>query len=395
MSLKARLGAIFIVLIAATAAVAALPVGRATESESIGDSTHLVMMLIYAAVALVFSFLCSVAEAVLLSVTPSFIARLENERERSGRLLRKVKSNIDRSLAAILTLNTIAHTIGAAGAGAEAAAYFEEKYVGVAMVILTLLILFLSEIIPKTIGAVYWRHLAVWTGRFVQLMIWCLYPLILVSELLTKLITRGKPVHVFSRDEFAALAEIGEQHGHIDPKESRILKNLFRFPDLRATDIMTPRTVVFALQQDLSVGEVMEQHPEIAFSRIPIYDENVDDMKGFVLKTDLLLDEANQDGRSKLRDFVRDIRAVPAPMPLTQVLEAMLDERNHILLVLDEYGGLEGIVTLEDVVETLIGAEIVDEADRDVNMRAVAMKKREERMKRMGIELSEPDVEEP
>lgn len=391
MSIRIRLIAILIVMFVVGTAIAQAPSSSTTDPGSLPASSHLTMMIFYASVALFFSFLCSVAEAVLLSVTPSFIAQLEKKRARSGRLLRKVKGNIDRSLAAILTLNTIAHTVGAGGAGAEAAAYFHQKYVAVAMVVLTLLILFLSEIIPKTIGAVYWRSLAIWTARFVQLLIWCLYPLILVSEMVTKLITRGKAVHVFSRDEFAALAEIGEQHGHIDPKESRILKNLFRFPDLRATDIMTPRTVVFALQQQKSVDDVLEEYPDIAFSRIPIYGENIDDMKGFVLKTDLLLDEAKNDGRSKLHDLQRDIRGVPSPMPLTQVLEAMLDERNHIMLVLDEYGGMEGIVTLEDLVETLIGVEIVDEADKDVDMRVVAMKKREERMKGMGIKPSDPD----
>ena len=358
------------------------------------DPQHLVMMIVYAAVALGFSFLCSVAEAVILSVSPSFIRTLRKEGKRSAALLSKVKSNIDRSLAAILTLNTIAHTVGAGGAGAEAAKYFGDKYVGIAMAVLTLLILFLSEIIPKTLGAVYWRQLATWTARFIQLLIWGLFPLIYVSELLTKLLTRGKKAHGFSREEFTALADIGAQGGHLDPKESRILQNLFLFPELRAQDIMTPRTVVFALQQDTCVHEVLEQHQDISFTRIPIFGEDRDDVTGFVLKTDLLLNEQHCEGKAKLRDLSREIRAVDQSTSLTYVLEELLDHRAHILLVVDQYGGMAGLVTLEDVVETLIGFEIVDEADKIDDMRILARQKWETRMKRIGIDVRQDTPEE-
>ena len=372
------------------AAIAAGPTPR-----QLGQPQHLVMMIVYATVALGFSFLCSVAEAVVLSVSPSYIAKLKKEGKKGASLLQHIKADIDRSLAAILTLNTIAHTVGAGGAGAEAAAYFGDQYVGIAMAILTLLILFLSEIIPKTIGAVYWRKLAPLTARFVQLLIWSLFPLIFISEQLTKLLTRGKRVHAFSREEFAALADIGAAGGHLDPKEFRILKNLFRFPVLCAEDIMTPRTVVFALQQDLSVHEVLEKHKEISFTRIPIFGENRDDISGFVLKTDMLLNEYHREGNAKLRDFRRDIRAVQQSTPLSQVLEDLLDNRAHILLVIDKYGGMSGLVTLEDVVETLIGFEIVDEADKIDDMRKLARQKWEQRMERIGIDVRESESPRP
>ncbi len=352
---------------------------------------HLVMMLVYASSALVFSFLCSVAEAVVLSVSPSYILNLEKEGRRGARLLKKIKADIDRSLAAILTLNTIAHTIGAGGAGAEAAAYFGDAYVGVAMAVLTLLILFLSEIIPKTIGALYWRRLAIVTAQFVQFLIWSLFPLIYISEKLTKLLTHGQSVHRFSREEFTALAEIGAEAGDLDAKESRILTNLFRFPDLCAEDIMTPRTVVLAWQQDLTVHEVMENYTDISFSRIPIFGETVDEITGFVLKTDILLDEHRTDGSAKLHELRRELRAVTETTPLSQVLEELLDNRAHILLVVDDYGGTEGLVTLEDVVETLIGIEIVDEADKIDDMRRLARQKWEARMKRIGIDVRESE----
>ncbi len=366
----------------------------ASEPAAKGGSpatSHLVMMIIYATVALLVSFLCSVAEAVLLSVSPSYIASLKKESKRSAALLEKIKADVDRSLAAILTLNTIAHTVGAGGAGAEAAAYFGEAYVGAAMVVLTLLILFLSEIIPKTVGALYWRRLAPATARFVQLLIWGLYPLIVVSERLTKLLTRGKKLSRFNRDEFAALAEIGAETGHLDPKESRILKNLFRFPRLCAEDIMTPRTVVFALQQDLTVAEVLQAHAEIGFSRIPIYGEDRDEVTGFVLKMDILLDQYRNEGQTKLCDLRREIGAVRDATRLSAVLEVLLDNRAHILLVVDEFGAMEGLVTLEDVVETLIGIEIVDEADKIDDMRRLARQKWAERMERIGIDVRDPE----
>ncbi len=391
-TLFAGLLAALVLVVAAEAS--ALP-GAPAESEPSGLEWHLVMMVVYAAVALVFSFLCSVAEAVVLSVSPSYIANLENEGRRSAGLLKRIKVDIDRSLAAILTLNTIAHTLGAGGAGAEAAAYFGDRYVGIAMAVLTLLILFLSEIIPKTLGAIHWRRLAPLTARFVQWLTWGLYPLIVVSELLTRWLSRGQSVHRISREEFAAMADVGEASGHLDAKESRILKNLFRMPRLRAEDVMTPRTVMFTLQQDVTVGEVLEAHGDLGFSRIPIYGENQDDITGFVLKTDVLLNQYRNQGKAKLRDLKRDVGAVEDDTPLSQVFEEMLDNRAHIFLVVDHYGGTQGLVTLEDVVETLIGIEIVDEADKIDDMRRLARQKWEERIQRLGIDVREPEPEPP
>ena len=349
------------------------------------------LMFVYAGVALFFSFLCSVAEAVVLSISPSYLANMEKKDPHRAAQLRKVKEGIDRSLAAILTLNTIAHTVGAGGAGAEANAFFEGKYIGLTMGVLTLLILFFSEIIPKTLGALYWRSLAPITGQFVQLLVWVLFPLILVSELVTKWLARGKSVHQFSREEFAAMAEVGAQAGHLDPNESRVLRNLFRLQGLCAEDIMTPRTVVFSLHEELTVAEVLKVHPEISYSRIPIYADDRDHVTGFVLKSDMLLEQHNHDGVAKLRDLKREIRGIRNDVRLSRVLEDLLDNRAHILLVVDEYGGMDGIVTLEDVVETLMGIEIVDEADKIDDMRRLARQKWEERMRRVGIDVRESD----
>lgn len=386
---------LIVTILCATPAGASSAADSSADATQLGQTQHLVMMLVYGAVALVFSFLCSVAEAVVLSLSPSYIANLEKGGGKTALLLSKIKTDIDRSLAAILTLNTIAHTVGAGGAGAEAAAYYGDEYVGISMAVLTLLILFLSEIIPKTLGAVHWRALAPVTARFVQLLIWLLFPLLFVSELLTRYLARGKSIHGFNRDEFAAMADIGAETGHLDPKESRILNNLLRFPELCAEDIMTPRTVVFALQQEMTVNEVIKAHPEISFSRIPIYVANRDEVTGFVLKTDVLLNQHSNDGKAKLCDLKREILTIHERTSLSKVLEDLLDNRAHIMVVVDDYGGMEGIVSLEDVVETLIGIEIVDESDKIDDMRRLARRKWEERMRRMGIDVREPDEKEP
>ncbi|MFQ5528535.1 MAG: CNNM domain-containing protein [Thermoanaerobaculia bacterium] len=375
--LLALIGALVVVV---AASAARLPTGPA---DGTGETRYLVLMIVYAGVALVFSFLCSVAEAVLLSVSPSFIAHLRQQGKPLAERLQRIKSSIDRSLAAILTLNTIAHTVGAGGAGAEAASYFGERWVGLAMAVLTLLILFVSEIVPKTLGAVYWRALAGPTAAFVRMLIVTLYPLIWISELLTKLITRGRPVHTFSREEFAALADVGVERGQIEIEESRIVKNLFRFRELRVEAIMTPRTVVFALQQDLTVDAALAEHADTAFSRILIYSKNLDDVRAFVLKNDLMREKLAGRGSSRLRELGREVQAVSEKASLEAVFERLLDNRLHLLLVVDEYGGLAGLVTLEDVVETLLGMEIVDEADETDDLRQLARQRWEERRRRM------------
>lgn len=354
------------------------------------DPKDLLLCIVYALIALLFSSLCSVAEAVLLSISPAYVANLEKEGKSSAKKVKSVKANVDRSLAAILTLNTIAHTIGSGGAGAYAAKYWGDGAVGIAMVVLTLLILFVSEIIPKTIGALYWRGLAPISASFIKFLNFILYPFIFVSELITKLLAGGHSHHGFNRDEFTAMAGIGAAGGHLDEKESQILQNLFRFPDLCVEDIMTPSTVVFALQENMTSHEVLQKHERIHFSRIPIFAENRDNVTGFVLKNDVLMDDIRNDGKTQLKDLTqRKIQPVLDKTPLSTVLEKLLDNREHILVVVDEHGGLEGVVTLEDVVETLVGIEIVDEVDKNVDMRKMAREKWGSRMKSRGIDISE------
>jgi len=330
------------------------------------------LLIFFVLLALVVSFLCSVAEASLLSTTPSYIEGLREENPKRAELLHRLRiDNVDKSLAAILTLNTIAHTAGAIGAGAQATIVFGSALTGVFSAVMTLAILFLSEIVPKTLGTVHWRALAEPSAQFTRALIFVLYPLVIVSEWVTKLISKGKDVHAFSRQEFIAMADMAEVDGQIDMNESRIFRNLFAFSSLRAEDVMTPRIVVTALPYDMTVAEAKIQATQIPFSRLPIFGVDMDDIKGFILKDELFLLDPSDEGLM-LDSLKRDLLAVPKGMPLSKLLDLLLEKREHIALVVDEYGGTSGLVTLEDVVETLLGAEIVDEMDSHDDMQAVA-----------------------
>ena len=370
---------------------AGLPPSTGEQSTSYTQA-DVILLVVYILLALLFSFACSVAEAVLLSITPSYIAGLKEKKPKLAETLKKLKQdNVDRSLAAILTLNTIAHTVGAIGSGAKAVVVFGNAWFGVFSAVMTLLILFLSEIIPKTLGAVYWRRLAGLTAIFVNWLIFLLYPLIIVSELLTKFISGGKGVHVFSRDEFVALADIGAKAGHIKDHESRILTNLFKADTLFAEHIMTPRTVVRTAASDMTVDDFLADEKYNSFSRVPLYKENVDDSSSLVLKDDVLLAKAQMKGDSKLSDFEIPMKTVPGKMRISALLDFFLNERVHIALVVGEYGGMIGVVTLEDVVETLLGMEIMDEKDHIENMREYARKRWQQRAEKLGLEAKDED----
>lgn len=359
-------------------------------------SSDVFLLVGYVLLALVFSFMCSVAEAVLLSITPSFIAGLESTDPKRAALLKKLKGEgIDRSLAAILTVNTIAHTLGAIGAGAKATVVFGSAWFGLFSAVMTLLILFLSEILPKTLGAVYWRSLTGVTALYINVLIKSMYPLILVSERVTKMIARGQTVHVFSRDEFIAMANIGQQSGHINDRESRIIRNLFRFGSLRAQDIMTPRTVMVALPEHITISEALQARMSAPFSRIPVYGADLDAVTGFVLREDLLMAETQDTGDRPLTALRRDILTVASAAPLSTLLDLLLDKRHHIAVVIGEYGETKGLVTLEDVVETLLGIEIVDEGDKVDDMQSLARQLWARRAKALGLQVESAAGESP
>ncbi len=351
----------------------------------------MLLLSIYVLVALGFSFLCSIAEAVILSVTTAYISVLEQEGRPSGSLLRKLKEEINSTLAAILTLNTIAHTVGAAGAGAQAAVVFGSAAVGVASAILTLLILVFSEIIPKSLGAAHWRLLAPGTAYVLRLLIWILYPFVKMSAWLTRGMAGEQTLQGFSRDEFAAMAELGEQEGQLAQHESRILRNLLVLRETRVTDVMTPRTVVFAMNEADTVADYFDQHGNVRFSRIPVYRGDLDQITGFVLRSDLLLAQARGNTDKPLSTYCRKLPALPETSSLSTVFDTTVSMRAHILLVVDEYGGMSGIVTLEDIVETLLGLEIIDEGDAASDMRELARRLWRRRARDMGLDLDGKD----
>lgn len=350
------------------------------------------LLIFYVALALVVSFLCSILEAVLLSITPSHVAVLEREGNSAAEGVKALKADIEKPLSAILTLNTIAHTVGAAGAGAQAAIVFGSEALGIFSAVLTLAILILTEIIPKTLGAQYWRPLTPLVTRVLRGLVLIMTPVVWFLRLITRAISRGEKDHGVSRDEIAAMADLGHQSGSVDAAESRILKSLFRFRSLRARDIMTPRTVLFHFQQDQTVGEVLGAHPHIRFSRIPIYGSNRDDMAGYILKDELLLYGARDQLNVPLRKLQRSFVVVPDGLALPQLFERLLDEGEHIALVVDEYGGVAGIVSMEDIVETLLGLEIVDEADATTDMQVLARERWSQRARALGL-LDDEDMD--
>lgn len=382
-------------ILAALLPYPALAVGASSSATSVAaepTALNILLLALFVLVAIGISFICSLAESALLSMTPSYIADVEESSPKKASMLRRLKvDNIDQSLAAILTLNTVAHTLGSIGAGAQATIVFGSAWFGLFSAFMTLAILFLSEIIPKTLGTMYWRQLSGVVAYFVRGIILLLYPLIWISERLTKLLVRGKEHQTFSRREFAALASIGEESGQIDPLESRIIRNLLAFGAMKVEDIMTPRSVMLAFEQNKTVAELLVDRPKLSFSRLPVYDGDLDNITGFVLKTDILLAKANHGMNKPLTQFQRDISFVFSKMKLFDLLDLMLKNRIHIAIAVGEYGEVKGLVTLEDVFETLLGLEIVDEIDRVEDMQALARQMMDKRVERLGMRLADDE----
>ncbi|MEH6534747.1 MAG: hemolysin family protein [Psychroserpens sp.] len=371
------------------------------------------LLLLFAFVSIFFSFLCSILEAVLLSVTPTFINVKKKEGKAYAESLEALKKDVDRPLIAILTLNTIAHTVGAIMVGVQAKVAYIELYgsktrsifgieftedlmVGVVSTIMTILILVASEIIPKTIGATYWKQLANFTTKALKLLITPLkYTGILwILQLTTKLIG-GKGHHgsVLSREDFHVMADMAEAEGVFQENESKILKNLLTFKDVFAKDVMTPRTVMKAEDENTTVEDFFNKNMNLRFSRIPIYSDNPDNIKGLVLKDEIFKEMALDNGSKKLSDLKRHIIVVDRNLPIPKLFEQLVESRNHMALVVDEYGSVSGLVTMEDVIETLLGLEIMDESDNVSDLQHMARKNWEARAKKLGILDDKPSEE--
>ena len=344
----------------------------------------MLLLTIYVSIAIGVSFICSVLEAVLLSISPSYIAQLKQNGHPAAASLDKLKTDIDRPLASILTLNTIAHTIGAATAGAQAAVVFGSQWLGVFSAVLTLGILVLSEIVPKTIGATYWRQLAPASSTVLRWMVFFLTPFVWFSEQITKRLARGHQAPKM-RDELSAMAILAKESGEFAEGESKILSNLLGIQDVPVTQIMTPRPVVFRVDAEMSVNVFLEKHKDTPFSRPLVYSEQSDNIIGFVHRLELFRLQQAGCGEKALGEVMRPIHVLLNNMGLAKAFDQMMANRLQLSLVVDEYGTIQGIITLEDIFEHLVGEEIVDEADKTTDMQELAFQRWEKWKETHGV----------
>lgn len=358
------------------------------------------LLVAFFTASIFFSFLCSILEAVLLSITPAYVAAQDRDNTAISKNLSRFKEDIDRPLAAILTLNTIAHTVGAIGVGSQAAVLFgstsieilgftiasAEAFIAGAM---TLAILIFSEIIPKTLGANNWEALTPLSIRIINLLMIVLSPMIWLSQLITKNLKKDKDKPVLSRSDFLAMSELGKEIGILKDSEQKIIKNLLRFNRILVKDVMTPRIVVVTENGATKIREFHDRNSELPFSRVPVFQDSNDKVTGYVLKDEILLNLLEGKGEEELNSLRRDIIITHSATPIPDLLDKFIVENEHIALVVDEYGGTEGIVTMEDLIETLLGIEIVDEMDNDEDMRVLARKNWEIRARKIGLLPSE------
>ncbi|KAB8151462.1 DUF21 domain-containing protein [Kordia sp. TARA_039_SRF] len=349
------------------------------------------LLVIYAVLSIFFSFLCSILEAVLLSVTPTFVNIKSKEGKPYADNLKALKQDVDKPLIAILTLNTIAHTVGAIMVGTEAKKLYgdEDSYgVFIISVVMTILILVASEIIPKTIGAMYWKQLANFATRTLDIMVLILkYTGILwVLQLFTKIIgSKGHGASVLSREDFSAMTQIATDKGVFHESESKVIRNLLGFKDILVKDVMTPRSVLKIDSSEKTIQQFYDENPDLKFSRIPIHGAQTDDITGYILKDQLMEAIIDGKGQEPLASIKRELLVTDRNLPIPELFEKLIEHREHIALVVDEYGSVSGLVSQEDVIETLLGLEIMDESDNVADLQQLARKSWEKRAKKLGI----------
>ncbi len=343
------------------------------------------LLILYAALAISVSFLCSVMEAALLSIIPSYIAQLEEKNPKLFLKVSMMKENIDQPLAAILSLNTIAHTVGATGVGAQVTEIYGQSYIGVASGIMTFLILVLSEILPKSIGAKYWKQLIPSMVVTLQVMMFILKPLIWMSALITRWLDKKGADTSNIKDEIKALAKMGKASNVIDDNKYRVISNIVNLGEVKAKDVMTPRTVVHVVRPGMKIKDFDEFLVTTPFSRFPIVDENEQNFLGYIHKSSSYKAKDNE----SVDKYARPMRSFSADAHLEVVLSSMLDDHNHMALVVDQFGNWIGILTLEDILETILGKEIVDETDVIADLRQYAKMKWQKKREQKGITLTE------
>ena len=332
-------------------------------------------LLTYIIMALGISFLCSIWEAAMLSTPVSHIELLVQEGRQAGFIMQGLRQNVEHPISAILTLNTIAHTVGAAGAGAEATAIFGSQFQGIIFAILTLLILLFSEIIPKTLGAVYAKPLTPFTAHSLRILLLLFKPAVFAFDFFTRAMRPSEEPPTVTRSELQVMARISAEEGGIQERENRVVANLLQLADVQVETIMTPRTVVLMFQEAQTVADIMRSYTFLPFSRIPLYGDSADDVKGYALRHEIYRRAAADEHEVKMRDIARNLEVVPETNSVAQVLDEFIAKQDHIFLVIDEYGGTAGLITLEDTVETLLGIEILDESDRVADLQELARRR--------------------
>jgi CBS domain containing-hemolysin-like protein len=322
------------------------------------------------------SFLCSILESILLSTNISYIAVLEENNPTTGKLLKKLKNNIDKSISSILILNTFANTLGATAIGVQAQEIFgnNSNLVLIISIILTFMILFFAEIIPKTIGAIYWKQLAPYAARIIEIFILITYPIIIFTLFVTNKINKSKDNDTVSREELLQTTLLSEEDGVINDMESDIIENTLSLKEIKIKDILTPRSVVFAVQKDTIIKDLLEDERTYKFSRLPVYDTNIDNIVGMVL-TKKLFKQAIKNANLTIENIMIDVSSINENIPVSKALSSFTKVKGHMLIVTDGYDQTEGIVTLEDCIETLLGLEIMDELDTTADMRKLASQK--------------------
>lgn len=361
------------------------------------------LLITFALVSILFSFLCSILEAVLLSITPTFMKVKRQEGAAYVAGLEKLKEDVDKPLIAILTLNTVAHTVGAILVGVQAEAMGWQvnilgmNFVGLVSAIMTILILVLSEIIPKTIGATYWQSLANFSTRTLTVMVAVLKytGILFVLQLTTKAIGKSAHMNTMTREEFVAIAETAEEEGVVEPSEGQFIRSLMNFNQIKVKDVMTPRSVMLMASEQTLIEDFFNSHKELRFSRIPIYKNNRDNVTGYVLKDMILEDIIHKKPAETLGDLKREITVVLPTMPIPELFDKMITTKEHIALVVDDYGNVQGLATMEDVIETMLGLEIMDESDNVEDMQALARKNWEKRSRKLGIEVPADNKDNP
>jgi len=363
------------------------------------------LLFVYAFISTLISFLCSLLEAVLLSTTPTFLNLKKMEGKSYAPTLENLKKDVDKPLIAILTLNTLAHTVGAMMVGIQAKMAYAELYgsgkrtflgmeftedlmVGVVSALLTILILVVSEIIPKTIGANYWKQLANFTTLCLTGMVFTLKwtGLLWVLQFFTKMFgSKGEHGSVLSREEFSAMTEIAHEGGQLKESESKVIRNMLRFQQIKGKDIMTPRTVMKIASEEVTIKAFFESNRPLRYSRIPLYKDRMDNITGYFLKDQLMEAIINKQGEEPLSSIRREIMVTVPTKPLPELLERLVANREHISLLVDEYGSVSGLVSMEDVIETLLGFEIMDESDNVEDLQLLARMNWEARARRLGI----------